>query len=100
MMNRDATHFESDQPIVGQVLSSANHEPLGGLQIVIQVEGDVRVRALGAAFSQLDGVFAMPLTPQQAEMMAGSDQRYTLTVRNRFGPHGASVAGNRQSPAA
>lgn len=85
MMNCDETHSESDQPIVGQLLSSVTHEPLGGLQIVIQVEGDNRVRALGAAFSQLDGVFAIPLTPQQADQVAGSDCRYTLTVRNRFG---------------
>ncbi len=85
MMNCDETYSERDQPIVGQLLSSATHDPLGGLQIVIQSEGDVRVRALGAAFSQLDGVFAIPLTPQQADLVAGSDRRYTLTVRNKFG---------------
>lgn len=74
-----------DWPIVGQLLSTTTREPLSGLQVRIEDEQQDGPERIGTAFSELDGVFAIPLTPDQAEHMAGEDRRYALTVRNRFG---------------
>ena len=85
MTSCDPRRPEIDQPIVGQLLSIETREPLGGFQVLVEVEGGEPVNRVGAAFSQLDGVFAIPLTPQQADHVAGGDRRFTLSVRNRFG---------------
>ena len=77
-----ARRADLDPPIVGQLLSTTAQAPLGGFQVLVDEEPATRI---GTAFSQLDGVFAIPLTPQQADQVAGSDRRYTLRVRNRFG---------------
>ena len=85
MINCDTTRSETDEPIVGQLLSSTTHAPLGGFRVLVQIEGNESTTRIGEAFSQLDGVFAIALTPQQADGIAGNDRRYILIVRNRFG---------------
>jgi hypothetical protein len=76
---------EMDRPIVGQLLSGTRPEPLGGFQVLIEVDGEEPASRVGAAFSQLDGVFSIPLAPAEIDRLAASDRHYTLTVRNRFG---------------
>jgi hypothetical protein len=85
MSKQIATYSESDQPILGQLLSSTSHEPIGGFQVAIRAEADDKVREVGAAFAQLDGVFSIPLSPQESDRLASSQERFTIIVRNRFG---------------
>ena len=85
MADHDLEPSETDRPIVGQVVSSMTSEPCGGFQVVVEVEGDERNGRIGAGVSQLDGVFAIPLTPDEADRVASDSRRFVLVVSNRFG---------------
>ena len=85
MTTYDVPRPENDHPVVGQLLSSAAREPLPGCRISVEEDADGRIRELGAAFSQLDGVFSIPLSPQQSDRLARAGERFVVVVRNRFG---------------
>ena len=89
MLGRNQTTDGVDHPIAGQLLDRRTQEPLVGFRVLVGVDAEARSSklpvAFGAAFSQLDGAFAIPLDPEALERLARTEERITITVENRFG---------------
>lgn len=88
MFDQDQTSRDADQPIAGRLINRRTREPLAGYRVVVDFgEGSRHAEAerpIWAAFSQLDGAFAIPLNPEMLAQGIRSEEQFSIIVQNRF----------------